>query len=267
MKDSAYVVPCRGPAECVSIRDLPESIPELLCRGHIERIVSSVTFGRAEQLRQLLKWLAERSLGTHGTAPSEKEIATEVLNRKDFDPQTDSLVRKEMSRLREKLSRYYLSEGMQDPIRIVAGGGYLLGFERHGRLDPESGKPCWLVLPLRSKPELAEHGEQLLEELLIGLGVFEGPELVAYTTALGYRGRMGDIRQFAAECHADFIVEGSLRQRNDSIEATVWLVDGQTGRARRSTRISASDALELARLATAWLLADACGCERTVAGN
>jgi TolB-like protein len=254
MKDSAYVVPHRGPAECVSIRDLPEPLPELLCRGHIERIVSSVTFGRAEQLRQLLKWLAERSLGTHETPPSEKEIAAEVLKRKDFDPQTDSLVRKEMSRLREKLSRYYFSEGMHDPIRIVAGGGYLLGFERRGNLNQGSGKPCWLVLPLRSKPELEEHGEQLLEELLIGLGEFGGPDLVASTTALGYRGRMGDIRQFAAECRADFIVEGSLRQHNESIEATVWLVDGQTGRARRSTRITGSDAFELSRLATAWLL-------------
>jgi TolB-like protein len=256
MKNPAYITARPGPAECVSIRNLPEPIPESLCRACIERIAGSVTFCRAEQLRELLKWLGDRSLAAQRTAPSEKEIAAAVLNRQDFDPQTDSLVRKEMSRLREKLSRYYLSEGLQDEIRLAAGSGYLLGFERRSNVNPESGASCWLVLPFRSSSEMAEHGEQLLEELLMAIGERGGPELVASTTALAYRGRMGDLRQFAAECRADFVVEGSLRRRNDLIEATVWLVDGQSGRARRSKRIAGVDVFELAPLVVSWLLAE-----------
>lgn len=96
-----FAVP-RGQVECLSIRQPVEAIQEALCRGHLEKVARSVTFCRAGQLRSLLIWLGERSLGAHKIAPAEKEIAAAVLNRKDFDPQTDSLVRKEMSRLREK---------------------------------------------------------------------------------------------------------------------------------------------------------------------
>jgi len=174
--------------------------------------------------------------------------------RNDFDPQTDSLVRKEMGRLREKLARYYLSEGFEDEIHIAAGGGYLLSFERRNNIHPGSGKACWLVLPFRSNPEMAEQSEQFLEELLIALGKPKEREVVAPTTALAYRGRIGDVRQFAAECGADFVVEGSLRRRNELIEVTAWLIDGQSGRASRFKRINGSDAADLARQTIVWLL-------------
>jgi TolB-like protein len=235
----------------------PEPIPEWLCRECIEKIAASVTFGRAEQLRLLLTWLGERYFARR-SAPSEKEIAMAVLKRNDFDPQTDSLVRKEMSRLREKLARYYLSEGSRDEI-VISLRGYLPGFQRRGNAVARSGRACWLVLPFRSNAGMAEHNEQLLEELLIALGEGNGPELVASTTALAYRGRVGDVRQFASECRADYVIEGTLRQRNESIEATVWLVDGQSGRALRSRRITGTDAFELARLAAAWLMKEEAG--------
>ncbi|HXB69621.1 MAG TPA: hypothetical protein VNY05_15325 [Candidatus Acidoferrales bacterium] len=165
-----------------------------------------------------------------------------------------------MSQLREKLSRYYLAEGLQDEIRILStGGGYLLGFERRGTVNPgfinlRSGRSCWLVLPFRSNPEMAEPAEQMLEDLLIGLDERGGHELVTPTTALAYRGRTGDVRQFAAECCADFVVEGSLRRRQEAIEIAVWLVDGRSGRSRRAKRFTGSDATALARLAASWLL-------------
>jgi TolB-like protein len=252
MKNPACSAADRGSTDFVDTRDRPEPVPESLCRAHLDKIVGSVTFGRAEQLRHLLQWLGERSLAPRPAAPSEKEIAVAVMNRKDFDPQADSLVRKEMSRLREKLSRYYASEGQADEIRISTGGGYLLGFAR--RVNANRGRSCWLVLPFRSNAEMAEHAEQLLDELLIRLDEQGGRELVAPTTALNYRGRTGDVRTFAAECRADVVVEGSLRRRDNLIEVALWLVDGQSGHARRSRRMIGSDASDLVRLATEWLL-------------
>jgi TolB-like protein len=251
-KNPARLASHGAPVRCVSIRD--SSISESLCRAHLDKVAGSATFGRAQQLRNLLEWLANRSLAAPQIAPLEKEIAAAVLGRKDFDPLTDSIVRKEMGRLREKLSQYYLAEGPQDEIRIVAGGGYLLGFEWRGNASPASGRPCWLVLPFRSNAQTEAHVEQLLEELLICLGERGEIELLAPTTALAYRGRSGDVRQFAAECCADFVVEGALRIQDELIEAKAWLVDGQSGRSRRFKRISGSDVVGIARLATAWLL-------------
>jgi hypothetical protein len=209
-ENSVHFAAQHGSAKCVSFRN-PFPIPESLCRAHLGKVTGSVTFARAEQLRRLLTWLVERSLAPSPIAPSERQIAIAVLSRNDFDPQTDSLVRKEMGRLREKLARYYLFEGLNDEICIRTGGGYLLGFERRGGTYPGSRRSCWLVLPFRSNPEMEDFSDQFLEELLFVLGKPAEREVVARTTALAYRGRTGDVRQFAAECGADFVVEGSMR--------------------------------------------------------
>ena len=153
--------------------------------------------------------------------------------------------------MREKLSRYYLSEGNEDPVIVTARSGYLLGFERRpGRCETM----CWLVLPFRAQAEIGDIGVELLEELLIGLHERGGPELVSPATALAYRERAGDLRQIAAECGAEFVVEGCLRRRAESLEAILWLVDGQNGRTRRSRRINGADAAQLALEAVNWLL-------------
>jgi TolB-like protein len=110
------------------------------------------------------------------------------------------------------------------------------------------------MLPFRSNSSLADQSEELLEELLMAFGERGGAELGASTTAMAYRGRSGDVRQFAAECNADFVVEGSLRRRNDMIEAMVWLIDGHSGHAIRSKRITGSSPVDLSLSTTAWLL-------------
>src|SRR5262249_11818126 len=89
-------------------------VPDDLCRANLEKRSASATFARAEQLRNLLEWLVYRSLNANAEPPTEKEVGELALNRKDYDPQTESLVRKEMSRLREKLARYYEREGAHD---------------------------------------------------------------------------------------------------------------------------------------------------------
>lgn len=240
-----------GVTEYLSARD--SLIPAELCRVHLEKVAVSLTFGRADQLRRLLKWLGDRSLAGSAGAPSEKEVAMAVLNRGDFDPQTDSLVRKEMGRLREKLHRYYAVEGARDDLRIRADNGYILTFERLTRRESDGGMPGWLVLPFRCAPDLTEESEYFLEEVLIGLSESAVIELISPTTALAYRSRVGDVRQFATECRADYVIEGRLRRQNDAIELTAWLVDGQSGRSRRCMRTSGSEVPELARRTIEWL--------------
>lgn len=240
-------------SECVSIRD-SSAIPESICRVYLDKVAASFCFGRAAQLKKLLKWLGERSLAAGAVAPTEKEIAAAVLDRDDFDPQTDSLVRKEMGRLREKLARYYTAEGLKDEIRIGVDAGYLPVFE--WRAAGKGDRLCWLVLPFRSSAEFIEDSDRVLEELLVSLGAAGEFDLVAPTTALGYRGKSGDVRQFAAECRADLVVEGSLRWQDFSIEGTAWVIDGQSGRAQRLKRVRGSDACGVARELAAWLLAN-----------
>ena len=104
--------------------------PEQLYQ-QIDNIIKSHSLRGSESLGRLLQYLAKQSLD-HPDAPlKEYQIATEVYGRpENFDPQSDSTVRVQASRLRVKLSEYYASEGASDPILVkIPKGSYHLIFE------------------------------------------------------------------------------------------------------------------------------------------
>jgi TolB-like protein len=233
------------------------SVPHDKRVRYLERLLQSVTFRRAGQLRRLLEWLAERS-AAGAASPREQEIARAVLGRADFDPQTDSLVRKEMSRLRQKLGRYYLSEGSSDEVVVRASGGYRLEFEWAGasnlRGEIQPKRRCVVVLPFRHNPELVEEGLELQERIQIHAGKTGQFEMVAVTTALACAARRTDVKTMALDCGADWVVEGSVRRRAQGLEATVWVVDGGTGRVRGIGRVIPGDVEAIAGAVAKWLI-------------
>ena len=102
------------------------------CFEQIDRLVGSSLLHGSEALCKLLQYLAHHTLKSPANHLKEYQIGTEVLGRAaDFDPQIDSIVRMQMGRLRTKLSEYYNSDGIRDPIRVdVPKGRYALSFER-----------------------------------------------------------------------------------------------------------------------------------------
>ena len=77
------------------LQPLPESIRQVL---------DSRTFERAPTLRTLLTYLWHN----RDQAISEYAIATEALGRsRSFDPKTDATVRVQVSRLRQRLEKFY----------------------------------------------------------------------------------------------------------------------------------------------------------------
>lgn len=104
--------------------------PDQLLR-QIESITKSHSLRGCESLGRLLQYLAKQALD-HPDAPlKEYQIATEVYRRPaDFDPQSDSTVRVQASRLRVKLAEYYAGEGSADPVLVrIPKGSYHLVFE------------------------------------------------------------------------------------------------------------------------------------------
>jgi hypothetical protein len=98
--------------------------------GQIEKLLASHSLHGSESLCKLLRYLANHSLEHPGTSPKEYQIATEVFGRQqDFDPHIDSMVRVQAGRLRTKLSEYYATEGLEDPIQVeIPKGTYGLTF-------------------------------------------------------------------------------------------------------------------------------------------
>ena len=108
-------------------------------RGHYVRQIDTLMASRelhgSDSLCKLLRYLASHALDFPGEPLKEYKIATEVFGRSsDFDPQLDSIIRVQAGRLRSKLSKYYETEGANDPIVVeLPKGSYVLSFHHHGK--------------------------------------------------------------------------------------------------------------------------------------
>lgn len=88
-------------------------------RAQLQRILQSKAFRAAEGLRNLLAFIVEEHLGGRGDALKEYLLGVIALGKgASFDPKLDPIVRVQMGRLRQRLKRYYASEGRRDPLVI-----------------------------------------------------------------------------------------------------------------------------------------------------
>ena len=97
----------------------------------LDRIVACPRFCGSERLCRFLRFVVEMTLDGRAGEIKEMLVAMEVYGRGDsYDPQTDSIVRVEASRLRSKLREYYQEEGKAEAVRIsLPRGGYTPVFE------------------------------------------------------------------------------------------------------------------------------------------
>src|SRR5690348_2061172 len=113
--------------------------------AQLEKILASPSFGNGSQASRLLRFVVERTLEGREEEIKESVLGVEVFGRQSFDPRTDPIVRVEASRLRQKLTGYYQSEGKQDAVRIVLPKrGYVPTFE------PVDGRVLVPEAPARS---------------------------------------------------------------------------------------------------------------------
>lgn len=90
---------------------------EARTREQVERILESEVFRSSEVLRRLLKYLAEKAFSGEAVQLKEYTIGFEALAKpQSYDPRRDASVRLHASRLRQKLTEYYLTEGKGDPV-------------------------------------------------------------------------------------------------------------------------------------------------------
>jgi hypothetical protein len=91
----------------------------------LERILRSRPLQNSESLRALLQYVGGRVIDGHDSQVKEYTIAVEVFGRsKDFNASTDSLVRVQAKRLRDKLKEYYATEGKSDKVLIDLPKGH-----------------------------------------------------------------------------------------------------------------------------------------------
>lgn len=93
---------------------------------HVQQVLNSPHFLRAETQRRLLEYLWNH----RSESLNEYALATDALGRKaDFDSTTDASVRVHISRLRRKLKDYYRDAGQPEILVIPTGTHQLLVME------------------------------------------------------------------------------------------------------------------------------------------
>ena len=107
-------------------------------RAQLGRILSSPVFVNSPRMSRFLRFVVETTLEGNGERIKEYVIAIEVFEKaEDYDPQADSTVRTEASKLRSRLARYYDTEGREDPFGItIPKGSYVPQFEQHNNGTP-----------------------------------------------------------------------------------------------------------------------------------
>jgi hypothetical protein len=140
--------------------------------GQINRLVSSHALHGSESLCKLLRYLAKHAVEHPGTPIKEFQIATEVFGRSpDFDPQLDSMVRVQAGRLRSKLTEYYSSDGLEDPLVVeLPKGTYVLSF--HPRNASTAKSPSSSVNGVASTGALEKNTERRWGTEVISLSIF-----------------------------------------------------------------------------------------------
>jgi hypothetical protein len=92
----------------------------------IERITASTSFQKSARLRDLLRYMAERSLHGHPQDLSEHRIGSAVFGKaQDYSVVEDSSVRVHVRQLRLKLHEYFDGEGRGEAIIVeIPKGAY-----------------------------------------------------------------------------------------------------------------------------------------------
>lgn len=88
-------------------------------RDYLAQLLASPQFAASGRRGQLLQYLVQHTLAGDADKVTEYAIGLDVFHKPtSFNPQIESVVRTEFSRLRQRLKDYYAADGHHDPIVI-----------------------------------------------------------------------------------------------------------------------------------------------------
>jgi len=84
-------------------------------------------------LRALLLYISKAAIFDPSRDIKEQELGAQVLGRRPgYDPQEDTIVRVQVRHLRERLEKYFATDGKDERLRLtIPKGGYVSHFEPH----------------------------------------------------------------------------------------------------------------------------------------
>ncbi|MFW2368452.1 MAG: hypothetical protein ACN4GW_18705 [Desulforhopalus sp.] len=223
--------------------------------AQLEKILATSGFVGASRLSQFLRYVVNQYVNNYQDEIKQYTIAVEALGLSDdFDPQKNPTVRKYAQRLRRALLDYYSSEGAHDPIRIdIPKGSYSpvvsLNDASTQVRDQSSGTvssgsprmehqtknldcPSVAILPLdylEDNREFLFFASGITEEIIIALTRFQSFTVIGpLNREIISEKRLGP-RAIGQQYKVRFLLDGTLRKREDSLHITAKLIDTLSG--------------------------------------
>ena len=224
------------------------AIPPETIREQTARILAAPDFVRSRQLSAFLRFVVGKTIAGQAQEIKQYTVGVGALGRRrDFDPQTDPIVRITAGRLRRSLERYYQLDGAADPIVIeIPTGSYVPVFRRNNAAEtgPKEARPparvrqaapaipTLALFPFEARRDDDEQrffGDSLGEELAIALHRFHHLQVVGPIPRESAAGEDG-LQAAARRYHADFIFAGRVLKSDNKTKIAARLVDAQTGK-------------------------------------
>ncbi len=140
----------------------------------VQRIVGSPLFARSSALRTFLLYITENELGNRLDLIKEQNIGVAVLGRNpNYDPSVDNIVRVRAHELRQRLEKYFATDGAGERILLtIPKGTYRPEFalrpepapaptlspeKPETARPPEATQPADTPEPARSSPRTRRH--------------------------------------------------------------------------------------------------------------
>jgi TolB-like protein/tetratricopeptide (TPR) repeat protein len=141
---------------CDKLESILVPVDPVAVRRQVAKILRTADFVSNPRLSAFLRHVVGKALEGRTEEIKEQTVAIEVFGRQpSFDPRTDSIVRTEARRLREKLAYYYLNTGKDDRIVIeVPKGTYvplmraveLVAAPALGRTEARRYRAPWILI-------------------------------------------------------------------------------------------------------------------------
>lgn len=235
----------------------------------LEKVLSSPQFQGSERSMKLLRFVVEHTLRGESDRLKEYTLGMDALGKgQSFDPRVDPIVRSEMSRLRTRLEKYYLTEGRPDPIVIVLPkGSYAPRFEKRAvTTDSAPAKSRWLgwtalglaaaagvlllfmsvwwrapqptqtvsvaVIPFANVSADATQeffSDGITDEIASALARVPSLRIVARSSAYTFKNQTKQAVEVGQALGATHLIEGSVRVDGSRFRITAQLIEARSG--------------------------------------
>lgn len=210
----------------------------------LQRVLDSRSFRRSSRHRRFLQYLVRSSVSGQVGELRESVVGVAVFDRSadTFDPRKDPVVRVEAGRLREKLSRYYREEGVDETLVIeVPVGGYATRFmarfvtrfaqrgasaDSSGRDASGKARPAIAVMPLDPlgvNPDDEMLCVGLANQLIDTLSRVPGQRVASRHSVIKARAANMAAAELARTFGVAYVLSGSLQRHGDKLRCIVNL--------------------------------------------